>query len=176
MLTSTGRIRHSVYFSIVDSEWPRVKADLESKLALATEKSDSPRRVDTLSDSQIEDLHRLYQSEWWTKGRTLDEVRRMLDGTPLIVGFADARSGRLIAFARAVTDGIYKALVLDVIVDSSARKTGLGKALMDAITSHPALASVQHFELYCRPELMPFYQRWGFQEKSGDLRFLRRSR
>jgi RimJ/RimL family protein N-acetyltransferase len=32
MITATGRIRHSVYFSIVDSEWPEVKARLEAKL------------------------------------------------------------------------------------------------------------------------------------------------
>jgi len=33
MVTSTGRIRHSVYYSIIDSEWPGVKARLEEKLA-----------------------------------------------------------------------------------------------------------------------------------------------
>jgi RimJ/RimL family protein N-acetyltransferase len=32
MITSTGRIRHTVYFSIIDSEWPAVKARLEAKL------------------------------------------------------------------------------------------------------------------------------------------------
>lgn len=32
MITSSGRLRHSVYFSIVDSEWPAVKARLESLL------------------------------------------------------------------------------------------------------------------------------------------------
>ena len=32
MITASGRIRHTVYFSIVDSEWPEVKATLESKL------------------------------------------------------------------------------------------------------------------------------------------------
>jgi len=32
MITSSGRIRHSVWFSIIDSEWPQVKKDLESKL------------------------------------------------------------------------------------------------------------------------------------------------
>lgn len=32
MITSTGRIRHTVYFSIIDSEWPDVKARLQSKL------------------------------------------------------------------------------------------------------------------------------------------------
>ena len=35
MLTWSGRIRHSVYFSIIDSEWPQVKADLEAKLKKA---------------------------------------------------------------------------------------------------------------------------------------------
>ena len=33
MITSDGRLRHSVYFSVIDSEWPDVKARLEEKLA-----------------------------------------------------------------------------------------------------------------------------------------------
>jgi RimJ/RimL family protein N-acetyltransferase len=32
MITESGRIRHSVYFSILDSEWESVKHDLTSKL------------------------------------------------------------------------------------------------------------------------------------------------
>jgi RimJ/RimL family protein N-acetyltransferase len=32
MITASGRVRHSVYFSVVDSEWPAVKARLESRL------------------------------------------------------------------------------------------------------------------------------------------------
>jgi RimJ/RimL family protein N-acetyltransferase len=32
MITASGRIRHTVYFSIIDSEWPAVKMRLESKL------------------------------------------------------------------------------------------------------------------------------------------------
>jgi RimJ/RimL family protein N-acetyltransferase len=32
MITASGRIRHTVYFSILDSEWPDLKARLESKL------------------------------------------------------------------------------------------------------------------------------------------------
>jgi N-acetyltransferase len=32
MIVPGGRIRHSVYFSIVDSEWPDVKKELEMKL------------------------------------------------------------------------------------------------------------------------------------------------
>ena len=176
MLTWSGRIRHTVYFSILDSEWPRVKEDLERKLARGTGAPGEgrPRRVDTLSETQVEDLHRLYQNEWWTEGRTLEDVRRMLDATRILVAFANAETDRLIAFARVITDQVYKALVLDVIVDPGARKKGLGSELMDSILNHPVLAQVRHFELYCRPELIPFYERWGFKEVGDGLLFMRR--
>jgi RimJ/RimL family protein N-acetyltransferase len=32
MIVQGGRFRHSVYFSIIDSEWPALKARLEEKL------------------------------------------------------------------------------------------------------------------------------------------------
>ena len=32
IITASGRIRHTVYFSIVDNEWPAVKARLEQRL------------------------------------------------------------------------------------------------------------------------------------------------
>ena len=33
MITSSGRIRHSAYYSIIDSEWPAVKVRLEARLS-----------------------------------------------------------------------------------------------------------------------------------------------
>jgi len=33
MVTWSGRIRHSVYFSIIDSEWPEVKSRLQARMA-----------------------------------------------------------------------------------------------------------------------------------------------
>jgi N-acetyltransferase len=32
MITSSGRVRHTVYFSVIDSEWPEVKGRLERQL------------------------------------------------------------------------------------------------------------------------------------------------
>ena len=87
----------------------------------------------------------------------------MVASARIFVAFADD-SGRLAAFARVLTDFVFKAFVFDVIVDPLHRATGLGKALMDAIIGHPELAGVRHFELYCRPELIPFYERWGFAQ------------
>ncbi|MGH9772941.1 MAG: GNAT family N-acetyltransferase, partial [Candidatus Acidiferrales bacterium] len=33
MVTASGRIRHTVWFSIINSEWPEIKTDLDTKLA-----------------------------------------------------------------------------------------------------------------------------------------------
>jgi len=118
--------------------------------------------ISRLSDSQIRDLVRLYQEQWWTKGRTEDDVRRMLDHTDFIFGFCEANSGQLIAFARVLSDRIYKALILDVIVDRDHRERRLGTALMQRILDHPELRSVKHFELYCLPEREAFYEKLGF--------------
>jgi predicted GNAT family N-acyltransferase len=132
------------------------------------------KQVDRLDDGQVAQLHALFQEEWWTRGRTLDDVRRMVERTQVVLGFLDDADGDLVAFARAITDDVYKALVLDVIVRADQRGTGLGARLMDAMLHHPRLAEVQHVELYCRPELVPFYERWGFTADLGELRFLRR--
>lgn len=172
MQTWTGRIRHTVYFSIIDTEWPRVKANLESKMN--AKEASKLRGADTLSESQIEDLHRLFQNEWWTKDRTVEDIRRMLDATAIQVAFADAESGRLVAFARVLADRTYKAVIFDVIVDSAWRNRGLGRVLMDAVMAHPLLSEAKHFELYCVPSLIPFYKRWGFREIGDGLQFMRR--
>lgn len=45
MITATGRLRDSVYFSIIDGEWPTVKRGLEGKLMSAADAARSPRQV-----------------------------------------------------------------------------------------------------------------------------------
>ena len=132
------------------------------------------RRVDRLDGDLPEQLHRLYLAEWWTNRRSADDVRRMLDGSDVVIGFVDEETGVLAGFARVLTDYVYKALVLDVIVDEAYRGTGLGARLMDEVIAHPQLRGVAHFELYCRPELVAFYERWGFTNKLGVLQFMRR--
>ncbi len=98
----------------------------------------------------------------------------MLDATDVIVAFVDGSTDKLVAFARAITDEKYRALVLDVIVDPGSRKRGLGKLLMDTMVAHPRIKDAQYFELYCQPEMVPFYERWGFKEPDKNLRFMRR--
>ncbi|WML29001.1 GNAT family N-acetyltransferase [Neobacillus sp. OS1-32] len=131
-------------------------------------------QVETLTSGQIDDLYYLFQMEWWTKGRERKEIETMVENSNIIIGFIDVDTQELIGFARVLTDFVYKALIFDVMVNKRFRGQQLGRSLMDEIIHHPKLKSVKHFELYCRTEMRPFYEKWGFTEKLGPLHFMRR--
>lgn len=132
------------------------------------------RALERLSAAHLDDLLALYETTWWAAGRSRRDVERMLEGS-VWVALADA-DDHLVAFARAVTDRVYKALVLDVVVDRARHGTGIGRRIMDLLVGHPELAQVRHFELYCKPDMAPFYERWGFTDDTGDIVFMRRTR
>ena len=140
----------------------------------------APKSVSTLqftcrlSCPQIDQLWHMYQAEWWSRGRKLEDVRRAVQHSDLIFAFCDSESSRLAAFARVLTDYVYKAVIFDVIVDRPNRAIGVGRLLLEAITSHPALLFVEHMELYCRPELVAFYKKWGFTADLDELCFMRK--
>jgi len=129
------------------------------------------RLTHELSSRQIDELVALYQTAWWSVGRVRADVEIMLRHC-LPFAFIDD-DGRVVAFARAITDGIYKALVCDVIVGDAHRGTGLGQRLIDAVLTHATVARCAHVELYCLPALIPFYERWGFTRELGEVTFMR---
>ena len=108
------------------------------------------------------------------RGRTLDETRGVVKHSDFVFAFVD-EGGRLVAFARVITDRVFKALVFDVIVAPDRRGDGLGRMLVDHIVTHPVIAGVKHLELYCLPELVPFYEAMGFSTDVGGVRFMRRT-
>jgi len=98
----------------------------------------------------------------------------MLASTDVIIGLVD-ECDRLIGITRVLTDFVYRAMIFDVIIKPTHRKMGLGAKLMDAVLNPPKLQTVEHFYLNCLPNMMPFYERWGFSDDVGGLKFLRRT-
>ncbi len=100
----------------------------------------------------------------------------MLARTDVVVGIVDTASDKLVGFARAITDGTFLAVVLDVIVHPTYRRTGLGARLIEELLTSPELADVDSIELVCQPELVGFYQRWGFTNSVGRSLLMRRTK
>ena len=128
----------------------------------------------SLTSSQIDQLVSLYQTEWWTKGRTRTDTEKALQmGGPMFAFVSE--SDDLVAFARTITDGVYKALIFDIIVKATWRGTGLGALLMETVLNDPALVNVKHRELYCLEDMVPLYEKWGFTANLPNLHFMRKS-
>jgi len=130
--------------------------------------------VSRLTSKHIEQLWRMYRLESRSRGRKLEDVRRMVEHTDLIFAFCDAETGRLVAFARVLTDFVYKAVILDVMVEKSHCDLLLAKLLQDAITAHPALLFVEHLELCCSNEMVPFHEKCGFKTVVRNSRLMRK--
>jgi predicted GNAT family N-acyltransferase len=92
-----------------------------------------------------------------------------------VVTVVDRRTERLVGFARVLTDRTCLAVVLDVIVAPGARGEGVGAMVMDAVLAHPWVAGVNSVELVCQPDLVGFYERWGFTQQVGRSRLMRRT-
>ena len=139
-----------------------------------TDKMDKYRIVESLTESQVSELMDLYKNEFWSDKRTREDVVKMLASTDVIIGLVD-ECDRLIGITRVLTDFVYRAMIFDVIIKPTHRNMGQGAKLMDAVLNHPKLQTVEHFYLNCLPNMMPFYERWGFSDDVGEIKFLRRT-
>jgi len=135
------------------------------------------RVVDPIGGDRVQQLMELYKHEWWTSTRTVEQTRAILNGSDVTIGLCDeAADGRLVAFARVLTDQTARAFIFDVIVAADCRGYGLGRRVVDEVLSHPAVRNVELVELYCRPELVRFYERMGFSSPDSGVVLMRRRR
>ncbi len=132
------------------------------------------RVITDLDSKSTEQLQKLFECEWWTKARNTLSIQKMLQGS-VSVGVHDFE-GNLVGFARVITDGVFKAIIADVIVTPDHRGKGIVKMLMDALLTHKALSGIEDFELYCQPDLTELYRKWGFQESPNGVIFMRAKR
>jgi GNAT superfamily N-acetyltransferase len=102
-----------------------------------------------------------YRREWWTDDRERDGIERMLAGSDLVLSAISG--GALVGFVRAITDGVYRAALFDLIVDPDWRGRGLGVELMERAHAHPVLAGCRRIELICVEEMVPFYEKRGYE-------------
>jgi GNAT superfamily N-acetyltransferase len=104
------------------------------------------------------DLRRHYDHLGWWPERNEDALAAMLTGTIAVGAWHE---DELVGFARAVTDGLFRAYLEDVSVRADHRRQGIGTRLVTGLLQE--LAEVDLTSLFCQPDLAPFYEALAFR-------------
>jgi GNAT superfamily N-acetyltransferase len=109
----------------------------------------------------VDAIHRFLSEEsYWAKGIPRALVERAIEHSLCFGAYGD--DGALIGFARVVTDYAVFAYVGDVFVLTAHRGTGVSKALIAAIRSHPELQSLRRWHLLTY-DAHALYSQFGFR-------------
>lgn len=106
---------------------------------------------------------------WWPE-RDDEQIGRALEAGPA----AGAWDGlKLVGFARAVTDSAFRAYVEDVVVDPGYQHTGVGTLVLRRLLD--SLGDVDLVSLFCKAQLVPFYEAFGFRAWPSQMVLHRKS-
>lgn len=102
----------------------------------------------------------LAKTAFWARERNIEDWQIAIANSNPVVTVWD--SDRLIGFARANSDGIYRAGIWDVVIDPDYQGVGLGRKLVQTVLSHPLVSRVERVYLTTTHQ-QSFYERIGFQ-------------
>ena len=116
-------------------------------------------------------VHRFLSEEsYWARSRTREENDRIIEASLCFGAYED---GRQIAHARVVTDTVAFGYLGDVFVLPEARGRGVGKALMQAVLSHPHVRGLKRFTLVT-DDAHGLYEQYGFRPLDDVRKWMQR--
>lgn len=125
---------------------------------------------DRKSQIDLNQLQALFElGAFWAKDRTVEDLSIAITNSEPVVSVWDGQ--KLIGFARATSDGIYRANIWDVVIHPDYRGAGLGRKLVETVLSHPRMNRVERVYLMTTHQ-QSFYERIGFECNSSTTMVL----
>jgi len=134
------------------------------------------RHIQFSLDTETIDFYQLLNlfkiSAFWAQNRTIEHLKIAVENSNPVVTIWDHQ--KLIGFARATSDQIYRATIWDVIVHPDYRGLGLGRKLVETILTHPKVNRVERVYLMTSHQ-QSFYKKIGFEENKTTTMILENS-
>ena len=122
---------------------------------------------------QLRQLQRLLDAHsFWASGRSERELSRMLAGSQAVI--SAWQGSRLVGFGRATSDGVFRAVLWDVVVACEYQGRGLGRRIVEALLQEPALQGVERVYLMTTNSA-GFYEQVGFSMVTNQKLLLHES-
>ncbi len=155
----------------------RIKVNIDRELLEKIDpqmKAQAIRFCDRRADIDLHQLQALLtKSAFWAADRQIEDLKIAVDRSEPVVSAWD--EDKLIGFARAISDGVYRATIFDVVVDCDYQRLGLGRKLVETILAHPCMQRVERIYLTTTHQ-QSFYERLGFVVNSSTTMVLSTAR
>ncbi|XP_062195645.1 serotonin N-acetyltransferase 2, chloroplastic [Phragmites australis] len=102
--------------------------------------------------------------------RQEERLRRALEHSRVVWLSAAGEEERPVAFARSAGDGVFNAVVWDVVVEPSCQGLGLGRAVMERLVDDLRRDGVSNIVLYAEQRVVGFYRLLGFAMDPDGIR------
>ncbi|MFM6189883.1 MAG: GNAT family N-acetyltransferase [Planktothrix sp.] len=119
---------------------------------------------DSRSKVDLNQLQTLFKAAaFWAKDRNPEDLKIAIANSEPVVTVWDYE--KMIGFARATSDGIYRATIWDVVIHPNYQGSGLGRKLVQTVLSHPKMCRVERVYLMTTYQ-QKFYEHIGFEYNS----------
>jgi GNAT superfamily N-acetyltransferase len=125
--------------------------------------------IEQPSETDIEIIHAVLRDTYWSPGIPRDVVARACANS--MCAIARDERGKLIGFARLVTDKATFAWLCDVIVLPGKQGKGLGRALVQTFQRHPELRGLRRW-LLATKDAHGVYEPLGFAALAAPDRLM----
>ena len=118
-------------------------------------------------------LEELCSAVGWSR-RPLDKVEQSLASSFCYVTawHFHNQQHQLIGFARAISDGVFHAVLLDIVVHPHFQNRGIGKKIVRASLERLQQAGIKDITLFASPHLTDFYHKLGFVAQPDNLQMM----
>jgi ribosomal protein S18 acetylase RimI-like enzyme len=129
----------------------------------------------TIDDLNLDHLNTVFVAVGFPK-RDPQKIKLALNHTDSLLWIQYKKTQRPVAFARATGDGVFNAIIWDVVVDPSFQGIGLGKAVMERLLDELSSKGICNIALYSEPRVLGFYRPMGFVADPDGIRGMVSSR
>ncbi len=105
-------------------------------------------------------LKLLNENTSWASNRSQKDIKSMLEKSSVVVSAWN--SNQMVGFGRATTDGIFRAVLWDVVVDKQYQNKGIGKRIVQTILDNPKVSKVEKIYIMTT-NCSTFYSNIGFK-------------
>ena len=112
----------------------------------------------------------LDNNAFWAKNRTINDLKKCLANSDVVISIWVGNE--IVGFGRALTDGIYRGVLWDIVIDQNHQGRGFGKLIVNNLLSSKEIKNTKKIYLMTTNKKL-FYSQMDFKEVTSQNLLIR---